>query len=53
MVYGSVAFISNMEGGRSVSVQYAGLEYYLPNHTVAIVSSANGSARVLFNSTAA
>ena len=48
MAYGSVAFISNMDGSRTARVAYGGNVFALPNHTVAIVNTSDG--RVLFNS---
>lgn len=47
-VYGEVAFLSNMDDGVDAAVHYSGNDYYLPNHTVAIVRPATGE--VVFNS---
>lgn len=48
MTYGSVAFLSNMDGTHTANVLYGGRPYSLPNHTVAIVDVTDG--RVIFNS---
>jgi len=47
-VYGGVAFLSNMDDGEDAAVHFHGNDYYLPNHTVAIVRPATGE--VVFNS---
>ena len=47
-MYGSVAFLSNMDDSADAELAFGGHMYYLPNHTVAIVRPATGE--VVFNS---
>ena len=47
-VYGGVAFLSNMDDTDDVTATFHGKQYYLQNHSVAIVKIATGE--VVFNS---